>query len=76
MFVGTMDKMGHITWPTKFAPAAQAALRMQVRALLRKMIDDPENPCDASMEPAMTGWGSSLWEGAPQRQLVVVAPPT
>jgi hypothetical protein len=44
-----------------------------VRALLKKMIDDPLNPVDASMAPALTGTGtSSVWKGAPKRQLVVV----
>ena len=69
----TMDKTGHIIWPTTFAPAAQAALRMQARALLRKMIDDPLNPVDSTMEPAMTGVGTSaLFVPAKKRKLVEV----
>jgi len=75
LFVLTMDKTGHIIKPTVFSPRTQAALRMQARALLRKMINDPLNPCDATMEPAMTGSGTSaMWQGAPQKQLVRVAP--
>ena len=31
--VMTMDKNGHITWPTDFEPGTMAALRMQVRKL-------------------------------------------
>ena len=31
--------------------AVRAAYRKQARALLRTMIDDPKNPCDATMEP-------------------------
>jgi hypothetical protein len=74
LFVLTMDKNGHITWPTNFTPATQAALRKQARTLLQKMIDDPLNPVDATMAPALEGMGtSSLWKGAPRRQLVQVA---
>ena len=75
MFVLTMSKTGHITWPTTFDLLTKAALRVQARALLKKMIDDPLNPVDASMEPALTAKGtSSVWQGAPMRQLVVVQP--
>ena len=74
-FVLTMNKAGHITWPTIFATGTQAALRLQARALLKKMIDDPLNPVDATMAPALTGAGtSSVWEGAPRREMVVVQP--
>jgi hypothetical protein len=74
LFVLSMDKNGHIIWPTNFEAKTQAALRMQARALLQKMIDDPNNPVDATMAPALTGTGtSSLWAGAPRRQLVEVA---
>ena len=73
LLVLTMDKAGHITWPTKFELRTQAALRLQARALLKKMIDDPENPVDATMAPALVGMGTSaLWQGAPKRKLVVV----
>jgi hypothetical protein len=42
--------------------------------LLKKMIDDPLNPVDATMEPALTGTGTSeVWKGAAKRQLVPVA---
>ena len=71
----SMDAAGHIIWPTDFTAATKAALRMQARALLRKMIDDPQNPCDETMEPALTGMGtSSMWKAPPKRQLVVVQP--
>ena len=73
VFVLSMDKRGHIIFPTDFATNTKAQLRMQARALLRKMIDDPLNPCDATMEPAMTGMGTfSIFKGAPERKLVVV----
>ena len=73
--VMTMDNAGHITWPTNFATATRAALRNQVRALLRKMLDDPLNPCNETMAPALEGVGtSSVWEGAPRRQLVRAQP--
>ena len=70
----SMDKTGHIIWPTTFEAKTQAALRMQARALLQKMIDDPYNPVDETMAPALTGTGtSSVWAGGPRRQLVEVA---
>jgi hypothetical protein len=38
------------------------------------MIDDPNNPVDASMAPALTGTGTgALWKGAPKKKVVVVA---
>ena len=43
-FVLSMDKKGHIVWPTNFDARTRAALRLQARALLQKMIDDPLNP--------------------------------
>ena len=74
-FVLTMDRTGHITWPTNFSAKTQAQLRNQARAHLRHMIDDPMCPVDATMEPAMVGNGtSSIWQGAPRRQLVIVQP--
>ena len=73
-FVLSMDKSGHIVWPTNFAPRTQAALRLQARALLQKMIDDPLNPVDSTMSPALTGVGTSeVWHGPPQT--IVVQPP-
>ena len=70
----SMDKNGHIIWPTTFAAKTQAALRVQARALLKKMIEDPLNPVDSTMAPALTATGtSSVWAGAPRRQLVEVA---
>jgi len=74
-FVLSMDKSGHIVWPTNFTARTQAALRMQARALLQKMLDDPLNPVDSTMALALTGLGTSaVWQGAPRRQLVVVQP--
>ena len=43
-FVLSMDKTGHIIWPTNFEAKTRAALRLQARALLQKMMDDPLNP--------------------------------
>ena len=65
-FVLTMDKTGHIVWPTNFEARTRAALRMQARALLQRMIDDPLNPVDSTMAPALTAEGTSaVWKGAP-----------
>ena len=73
-FVLTMDNHGHITWPTGFEKGAEAQLRKQARALLKKMMEDPLNPVDETMAPALTGTGtSSVWAGGPRRQLVEVA---
>ena len=72
-FVMTMDKTGHVTWPTTFTTVTQAAIRKQARVLLKKMIDDPLNPVDETMAPALEGAGtSSLWRGAAKRKLVEV----
>ena len=71
MYVLTMDKHGHVTFPTSYDKEARAAMRMQARALLKKMIEDPLNPCDATMAPALTATGtSSVWKAAPKRKLV------
>ena len=72
-FVLSMDKNGHIIWPTTFDAKTQAYLRNQARALLQKMMDDPNNPVDSTMAPALTGRGTgNLWQGAPQKKLVRV----
>ena len=72
-YVLTMNKDGHIVWPTLFDAQTQAQLRRQARVLLQRMINDPLNPVDTTMAPALTGAGSSeLWQGAPARQLVPV----
>ena len=48
---------------------------MQERALLQKMIDDPLNPVDSTMAPALTAEGTrAVWKGGPQRELIVVQP--
>lgn len=72
-YVLTLDKNGHIVWPTTFEKPTQAYLRNQARTLLRRMMDDPLNPVDESMAPALTGVGSSsVWQAAPKRKLVAV----
>jgi hypothetical protein len=74
-YVLSMDKTGHIIWPQDFDPHSRAQLRNQARSLLKRMIADPANPADESMEPALHGRGTgALWVGAPQRKLVVVQP--
>ena len=72
-FVLTMDRTGHITWPIDFAAPTKAALRMQARALLSKMIDDPYNPVDSTFAPALVGPGTSgLFKPAAKRKLVEI----
>lgn len=72
-YVMSMDKTGHIIWPTAFEKTAQAQIRLQARALLKKMIDDPLNPCDTTMEPALHGAGTgALWKPPPKRKMIVV----
>ena len=60
-FVMTMDKTGHIVnvWPTDYDDRTRAQLRKQARVLLKRMIDDPYNPVDSTMAPALAGAGSS-----------------
>lgn len=56
----TMNKHGFITWPTEFDLNTKAQLRKQARILLRKMMDDPFNPVDDSMAPALTQQGGAV----------------
>ena len=58
MHVLTMDKMGHIIFPTVYSDRRRAQLRLQARELLRQMIADPNNPTDNTMTPALTGTGT------------------
>lgn len=50
----SMDKRGHINWPTLFAPRTAAALRKQIRFHLEKMIDDPTYPTLTQFTPSLT----------------------
>ena len=79
----------HHVAPTNFEARTRAALRMQERALLQKMIDDPLNPVDSTMAPALTagrrraqarsGRGrrsaSSLWCSRRWRRAAAPPPP-
>ena len=70
-FVMTMDKNGHVVWPTDFGNKKKAQLREQARQLLKQMIDDPLSPVNETMEPAMTGTGTSeVWKASKKRKLV------
>ena len=72
-FVLTMDRWGNITWPIDFTPTTRAALRKQARVLLQRMIDDPLNPVDATMAPALTAMGTdTIFQPAKRRRLVEV----
>ena len=62
------DTTGHTVWPTEFEPAAKVALRMQAQALLKQVIDDPDNPTDSTMTPALTGRGESVWRASTQAE--------
>ena len=52
--VATMDKQGHILWPTTYSAKTAAALRKQMRHHLQEMIDNPEYPTLSHMSPALT----------------------
>ena len=54
MTVLTMDRHGHITWPTNYDLDARARLRKAVRRQLKLMMDDDRYPVDRSMSSAMT----------------------
>jgi hypothetical protein len=69
----TMDKNGHIVWPTTFDQGTRAQLRVQVRVLLKRLMDDPTSPVDDTMAPALTGIGESIFKPAPKRQFIEVA---
>ena len=63
----TMDANGFITWPTDFNLNTKAALRKQACMLLGKMMEDPENPVDDSMRPALTEMGGAVRALPPPR---------
>ena len=58
--VSTMDKNGHIIWPTTFGNATKAALRKQMRYHLKEMIDNPEYPTLTGMLPSLTTASESV----------------
>ena len=69
----TMDRTGHIVWPTTFEPATRAALRMQARVLLKRLMDDPLSPVDTTMAPALTSKGTdSIFKPGPKRKFMEV----
>ncbi|KAL1520429.1 hypothetical protein AB1Y20_022013 [Prymnesium parvum] len=49
--VSSMDKTGHINWPTAYAPRTAAALRKQMRSHIDAMMKDPEYPTLEHMTP-------------------------
>ena len=53
MFVLSMDYTGHIIWPIKFSQKAMAALRLQARSLLGRMLKDPLYLVNQKMEAAL-----------------------
>ena len=58
--VMTMNKNGHITWPSVFSVKSKATLRKAARANLQDMLDDPVYPTHPSMRAALTGMGESV----------------
>ena len=73
-FVMTMDKSGHVLWPTVFSDKARAMLRKAARRQVQIMMDSSDHPVDASWGPSLTGTGSSTtWQPAP-RPTVATAP--
>ena len=59
-FVLSMDKNGHIIWPTNFDTLTSATLRKQARGLMKQMLDDPLYPIDPTAVAALTQSSSSL----------------
>lgn len=56
--VATMDKNGHVIWPTKYEVRTAAALRKQMRFHLEEMIRDAEYPTLEHMAGSLHGAGS------------------
>ena len=69
-FVLTINFEGHIIWPTLFSKETEAALRKQARLLLQRLIEDPDAPVGAAMQPALAGSSGALRTVAPRRRLV------
>ncbi|KAL1522203.1 hypothetical protein AB1Y20_021841 [Prymnesium parvum] len=62
LMVLTMDKNGHILWPTEYTVETKAALRKRVRAHLQLMFEDPLFPTTQvqTMQQALTMASGSL----------------
>ena len=73
MKVLSMDRRGHIIWPTNFPAVMRQQLRNQARALVRRMVADPANPVDESFLPALTGTGTDHVRIPPPRGRLVAA---
>ena len=58
--VMTMDKNGHITWPSAYSAKSKAILRKAIRSNLEGMLDDPLYPTHPSMRAVLTGMGDSV----------------
>ena len=58
-FVLSMDAQGNIIWPVDFDTRSKAALRKQARALLERMLADPQYPVGKLMRPALTNMSTN-----------------
>ena len=56
----TMDKSGHISWPSNFSDRSRAILRKAVRADLNSMMEDRLYPTHRDMANAITAMGDSI----------------
>lgn len=58
--VSSMDKTGHINWPTTYAPRTAAALRKQMRYHLSEMMKSAEYPTLDQMSLSLEHGGDSV----------------
>ena len=58
-FVLTMDRAGHIIWPTNFALKTRATLRLLARREVKLMLADPLYPIDPLMSNALSNESES-----------------
>ena len=58
--ISSMDKRGHILWPTTYEVRTAAALRKQLRFHLKTMMESDEYPTLEHMTPSLTASSETL----------------
>ena len=58
--ISSMDKRGHILWPTTYEVRTAAALRKQLRFHLKTMMESDEYPTLEQMTPSLTASSETL----------------
>ena len=75
MKVSTLDKYGHIEWATSFAPKTAAALRKQMQAHFKAMVESSEYPTLSSDLTGLLGAATQSVRPETPLALTLVARP-